>query len=385
MLQKQPFYFMIASLSAAFLFSCKKEVTSSQDGNALSTTSAMRQRTVMAPATVTTFATGFNNPRELKFGPDGNLYVAEAGIGGTTLSTTFDCAEQAPVPFGPYHGSPTGGRVSKVDMSGTRTTVTEDIPTATAGIGDIFGATDVGFVNNTLYVLTAGGGCSHGNPTKPNGIYRVNADGSTTLVANLSAWTLTHPVANPEEDDFEPDGNWYSMAVQGNQFYALDANHADFVKVSPEGSISRVLDISAVEGHIVPTAIDNKGNFYIGNLGTFPIMGNSKVLKINAGGHLETVATNLFTIIGLVLDQNKGMFVLEMATGPTSPDPLFPTPNTGKILYIDMKDPSQRQTIATGLDFPTGMTMGPDGNLYVSARGFGHAPGEGMVMKVTLH
>ena len=34
--------------------------------------------------TVTTFATGLDNPHGMKFGPDGFLYVAEAGRGGTT-------------------------------------------------------------------------------------------------------------------------------------------------------------------------------------------------------------------------------------------------------------------------------------------------------------
>ncbi len=32
---------------------------------------------------ITVVASGLNNPRGLRFGPDGNLYVAEAGLGGT--------------------------------------------------------------------------------------------------------------------------------------------------------------------------------------------------------------------------------------------------------------------------------------------------------------
>jgi hypothetical protein len=45
--------------------------------------------------------------------------------------------------------------------------------------------------------------------------------------------------------------------------------------------ITRIADISASQEHIVPTVVAYDGNFYVGNLNTFPIVdGSSKILKI---------------------------------------------------------------------------------------------------------
>src|ERR1035438_514348 len=88
---------------------------------------AMLCTTVAWGQTVTVFASGFNNPRGLTFGPDGNLYVAEGGAGGT-MSTSGLC-DQVVAPIGPYTGAFTA-RISKVAPDGTVTTVANNLPSS---------------------------------------------------------------------------------------------------------------------------------------------------------------------------------------------------------------------------------------------------------------
>ena len=332
---------------------------------------------------ISVYATGFNNPRGLKFGPDGMLYVAEAGPGGST-STVGQCT-QVPAPVGPYTGSLRGGRISRVDSSGHRTTFTDRFPTSHANPaigGDPEGVADIAWIDGTLYVLTAGSGCSHGVPNTVNGVYRVSANGNPVLVANLSAFQQAHPTAHTNAGDFEPDGTWYSMVAAGRVLYAVEPNHGEVDSIRVDGTISRVADISASQGHIVPTAIAYHNSiFYVGNLNTFPIVpGSSKILTVTRAGAVGVARKGFTTVLGLEFDSAGRMYVLENTVTAG-----FPAPNSGDIVRISG---ANREVIASGLNLPTAMTFGPDGALYVSILGFGAPPslpeGPGQVMRIRL-
>lgn len=323
---------------------------------------------------VTTVANGLNGPRGLKFGPDGSLYVAEAGFGGST-----DPCEVVPT-VGPYHGGPTA-TVTRIAPDGKKTTVVSGLASAKSSLpsGDTLGAADVEFLGTTLYVLVAGGGCSHGNPDAPAGI--VTADvrqGTWTYISDLSEFLRDNPVETPNPGDFEPDGSLFSMIAYAGHFYAVEPNHGEIIRVNPGGRAEQFIDFSATQGHVVPTAIAfHDGYFYVGTLNLFPITpGSATIYKVSQSGEIVATITGLTTVTGLTFDSRGRLYALELSAAAG-----FPSPGAGKLVRVNGSN--QLQDIVTGLVVPTGLTTGPDGALYIS--NFGAAPpGLGEILRVQL-
>jgi hypothetical protein len=345
------------------------------------------------PANATVYAAGLQGPRGLRFGPDGYLYVAEAGTGGT-FSTAGKCT-QVPAPVGPWTGGP-NARISKISPNGTRTTVAAGFPSTFSIAGGTIGVADVVFLDRELYAVVSGGGCSHGNPKSPNGIAKVDIkSGSWRLIADIGAWLKTHPAKYVAADDFEPDGTLYSAIVVDRKILTVEPNHGQVISVTNSGEIRQVIDISASEGHIVPTAIAaRERSLFVGNLNLFPIDPQwARILTISStdqddsedsppglaparGPHIVSSKAGFTTVVAVDFGPDGLLYVLELSDHDG-----FPTPGFGKVVRV--KRSGEIEEIVTGLSVPTGMTFGPDGRLYVSNLGAAPA-GAGQILRFDI-
>jgi hypothetical protein len=358
---------------------------------------------------VVVIATGVDNPRGLTFGPDGQLYVAQGGPATNTLSTTSDpTVTQVPSPVGPYTGGYNSSIVRIDPSTGATTTVVSGLPSSQTGplAGSLVsGVSSVQFIGNTLFGVEAGAGASHGllpsdspDPNNPvysdNTVFRVNPDGSVTMVADLSAFVKANPVANPEPSvppgDFEPDGTWYGMVAVRGALYATEPNHQEVDRITPDGQVSRVIDMSVPfpgtippNDWVGPTGIAYHGNFYVGTLGQFPVTpGAESMYKVTPSGQLQVAASGLTAVTGVAFDAQGRMYALESDTLAGFPGQRPDSPFSGAVVRVN--GDGSLTTVASGLSFPTAMTFGPDGSLYVSNFGFGFPSGAGEIVRIDL-
>jgi len=323
----------------------------------------------------TVVASALTNPRGITWGPDGAMYVALAGSGGSTAAT-----EQAPTSqiLGPFMGGSTGA-VARID-GGCPVAVVTGLPSTVDAMGEVLGAEDVAFLNGDMYVAADGGGPVHGNPDSPAGIFKADGNGGFTLVADLSQWLRDNPVAT-QPPDYDPDADGYRMVADdaAGVLWVLEPNSGGLLTVAPDGTVKRVADLS--DGHPVPSAIamGSDGNLYIGNLTAVPFAnGAAKVIMVTPDGTVSDVWTGLTTVTGLAQGSDGSWYALELSTDNLDAPPFL---NFGSGKIVKMTGPDSSEDVVTGLMLPIDLQIGTDGAFYVSMPAIGANNGEGAIMR----
>jgi sugar lactone lactonase YvrE len=335
-------------------------------------------------------ASGLANPRQMSFGPDGVLYVAEAGSGGHEhCAVAPDSKDRVCI------GD--SGAILSI-KSGTVRRVITGLPSAAAvggaessGVADVVAShSQASFVVQDTYISKTGA-----NQFETAGKYLGHLVFASLkrrtlrIGADFGRFEATH---NPDHgagasaaEAIESDP--YGLVAYRGGFVVADAAGNDLLWVTATGKI-RVLAVfpiqyetlTATNGHTqrvavqsVPTsvAIGRGGALYVGELTGYPFRpGFARIWRV-APGHAATVYATGFTCISAIAFDNSGrLLVLEIDR-----DGLLDPRASGELIRVD--GPRRRTVLKTsGLVFPTGVAVATDGAIYISNNGTSAAHGE---------
>ena len=315
---------------------------------------------------ITVVIDGVTNPRGFTWGPDGTLYLALAGSGG---DVSYPLAEGYTVAPGLTSSvvAVAGGCATPV-VQGLVSTLWEEM-------GWTWGAMDVAFLDDDLYILLSGAGPTWGSPSASSGVFRRNDDGTLTLVADISTWLASHPPAFVPPD-YATDGSLFDLEATSDALLVSEAVGGQIIRVTPDGAMSTLADLS--EQHPVPTgiAVDADDNAYVSFETTPPYAeGSTKVVRIAPDGTVTDAWTGLTRVADLAFGPDGQLYAAELSTNNTDTFP-FVRPNTGRV--VRQSGPDTMEVIIDKLDFPVGLGFDANGVLYVSGPANGATPEDGV-------
>ena len=352
---------------------------------------------LQAITTMETVVSGLVNPRGLNFGPDGALYVAEAGSGGGGPCFTSGAGQN--VCYGPT------GAVTKITLGtpATKTRILQALPSvAPSNATGATGPHDVGFQGLGNGFVTIGLGTDPQNRTAQGAfpafasvgmefgrLVRFQPNGKWSFEEDLAGFEGT---ANP--DGNAPDSNPYGLLplpgrqvftdAGGNSLNAVAANgQITNLAVFPNRTVPFGAPGATVSMQAVPTsvAVAPDGSFYVGQLTGFPFpLGGANVYRVPAGGGAPVVFASGFTkIIDLAFGPDGFLYVLQISAQGGPP----PQGGTGSLIRVAANG---TQTVVVpaggGLVAPGGIAIAGDGAIYVT--NFSVQPGAaGTVVKIT--
>ena len=342
-------------------------------------TPSLGRATTTATAAVSVVMTGLNAPKQLTFGPEGALYVAETGTGaaGSPCIPAGDAGAEAC-----YNLT---GSITRL-WKGQQERIVTGLPSLGAGGEVIAGPNDVAFQGRgNMYVtiglgadpaLRAALGAAGSNlgtliVVKPNGKWSVVADISGFEAAN-----------NPDGGPI--DSNPYGVLAEGGRQYVTDAGGNSLLEVSPNGQVSLVstfpdlalppLPLPFTSSESVPTEVVRgpDGALYVSTLTGAPFLpGLARIYRVTPGGAPTVYRDGFTAITDFDFGPDGSLYVLQFASE------LF-LGGAGSVVRVSPD--GARTTIASGLAAPTGLTVGPDGAVYVT--NLGVAVGAGEVLRI---